>query len=349
VLAEPLELPNRVLRRRKLGAMPESLPIGCTLPTSGAAADPAAIGALAQTAEDLGFDSVWISDHVVVPEHISSAYPYSPDGRFPTLPTQPYLEPLATLGYLAGITRRVRLGIAVLILPYRHPLLTAKMIATLDNLSGGRVDLGVGVGWMREEFEALGLPPEVYQHRGSATDEQLRILETVWTRDVAGFDGRFYQFEPVGAHPHPVQRPHPPVWVGGHTRPALRRTAQFGDGWLPIGGRPPADLPPEEVAGCIASIRSQAERFGRDPASLRVCFDTTVDFAATDGRPFSGSDDAIAEQLRQYVEVGAESFLVGFGRVPPADYERCLRRFAEHVRPALRPRISSGPSATPGG
>jgi alkanesulfonate monooxygenase SsuD/methylene tetrahydromethanopterin reductase-like flavin-dependent oxidoreductase (luciferase family) len=287
-----------------LGGMPGSLSIGCTLPTSGAAADPAAIGALAQTAEDLGFDSVWISDHVVVPEHISSAYPYSPDGRFPTLPTQAYLEPLATLGYLAGITRRVRLGIAVLILPYRHPLLTAKMIATLDNLSGGRVDLGIGVGWMREEFDALGLAPEVYQHRGSVTDEQLRILKSAWTEDVAGFEGRFYQFAPVG-------------------------------------GRPPADLPPEEVAGCIASIRTQAERAGRDPAALRVCFDTTVDFQATDGRPFSGSIDTIAEQLRRYVEVGADSFLVGFGRLPPAEYERCLRRFAEQVRPALGPRIGA--------
>jgi probable F420-dependent oxidoreductase len=321
--------------------MPESLPVGCTLPTSGAAADPAAIGALAQTAEDLGFDSVWISDHVVVPERISSAYPYSPDGRFPTLPTQAYLEPLATLGYLAGVTRRVRLGTAVLILPYRHPLLTAKIIATLDTLSGGRVDLGIGVGWMREEFEALGLAPELYEHRGSVTDEQLRILKTVWTEEVAGFDGRFYHFEPVGAHPHPTQRPHPPVWVGGHTRPALRRTAQFGDGWLPIGGRPPADLPPEEVAGCIARIRSQAERAGRDPDALRVCFDTTIDFAATDGRPFSGSPDAIAEQLRRYIEVGADSFLVGFGRLPPAEYERCLRRFAEQVRPALGPRVSA--------
>ena len=218
------------------------------------------------------------------------------------------------------------------------------MIATLDNLSGGRVDLGIGVGWMREEFEALGLPPEVYQHRGGATDEQLRILQAVWTQDVAGFDGRFYQFEPVGAHPHPIQRPHPPIWVGGHTRPALRRTAQFGDGWLPIGGRPPADLPPEEVAGCIATIRKQAEGFGRDPASLRVRFDTTVDFEATDGRPFSGPDDAIAEQLRRYVDVGADSFLIGFGRVPPSDYERHLRRFAEHVRPALPPRPSHAPS-----
>jgi probable F420-dependent oxidoreductase len=321
--------------------MPESLPIGCTLPTSGAAADPTAIGALAQTAEDLGFDSVWISDHVVVPEHISSTYPYSPDGRFPTLPTHAYLEPLATLGYLAGVTRRVRLGIAVLILPYRHPLLTAKMIGTLDNLSRGRVDLGIGVGWMREEFAALGLASEVYMHRGSVSDEQLRILKTVWTEDVAGFDGRFYQFAPVGAHPHPIQKPHPPVWIGGHTRPALRRTAHFGDGWLPIGGRPPADLPTEEVARCIASIRSEAERAGRDPAALRVCFDTTVDFDAKDGRPFSGSVEAIADQLRRYVEVGADSFLVSFGRLPPAEYERCLARFAEQVRPALSARVGA--------
>src|SRR5438067_8433937 len=183
--------------------MTESLPIGCTLPTSGAAADPAALGALAQTAEELGFDSVWISDHVVVPQQISSAYPYSADGRFPTEPTQAYLEPLATLGFLAGVTRRVRLGVAVLILPYRHPLLTAKMIATLDNLSGGRLDLGIGVGWMREEFEALGVGADIYEHRGSATDEQVRILRTVWTQEVAGFEGRFYRFAPVGAHPHP--------------------------------------------------------------------------------------------------------------------------------------------------
>src|SRR5205814_4947423 len=116
--------------------MPGSLPIGCTLPTSGAAADPAALGALAQTAEELGFDSVWISDHVVVPQQISSAYPYSADGRFPTEPTKAYFEPLTTMGFLAGVTRHVRLGVAILVMPYRYPLLTAKMIATLDNLSG---------------------------------------------------------------------------------------------------------------------------------------------------------------------------------------------------------------------
>jgi probable F420-dependent oxidoreductase len=315
--------------------MPDSLPIGCTLPTSGAAADPAAIGALAQVAEDLGFDSVWISDHVVIPERISSSYPYSPDGRFPTPPTQPYLEPLATLGYLAGITRRVRLGTAVLILPYRHPLLTAKMVGTLDNLSGGRIDLGVGAGWMREEFEALGASSEVYDHRGAATDEQLRILRSVWTQDVAAHDAGFYPFARLGVHPHPVQKPHPPIWIGGHTRPALRRAGRFGDGWLPIGGRPPADLPPDEVAACVATIRAEAERAGRDARRLRVCFETNVDFEASDGRPFSGSPDQIAAQLRRYVEVGADSFLIGFGRVPPASYERAMRRFAEEIRPAL--------------
>lgn len=321
--------------------MSESLPVGCTLPTSGAAADPAAVGALAQTAEQLGFDSIWISDHVVVPERITSAYPYTVDGAFPSSPSNAYLEPLSTLGFLAGVTRRVRLGIAVLILPYRHPLLTAKMIATLDNLSAGRVDLGIGVGWMREEFLALGQSEDVYQHRGSATDEQLRVFDAVWSADVAGYDGRFYRFEPVGVHPHPVQKPRPPVWIGGHTRAALRRVALHGDGWLPIGGRPPADLPPAEVEACIATIRRQAADAGRDPERIRVCFDTTIDFAATDGRPFSGTPESIAAQLSAYIEAGADSLVVSFGRQPPAVYEASLHRFAEEVRPRIAERASA--------
>jgi probable F420-dependent oxidoreductase len=315
--------------------MQGSLPIGCTLPSSGAAADPAALGALAQTAEQLSFDSVWISDHVVVPEQITSSYPYSVDGRFPTQPLNPYLEPLSTLGFLAGRTQKVRLGVAVLVMPYRHPLLTAKMVATLDNLSGGRIDLGIGAGWMREEFESLGASTDIYEHRGSATDEQLRILKSVWTEDIAGFDGRFYRFPRLGVHPHPVQKPHPPIWVGGHTPPALRRTARLGDGWLPIGGRPPADLPPWQVAECIATIREQAQRIGRDPSSIRVQFNATVDFDASDGRPFSGSAEHIANQLQSYLDVGVDSLLISMGRRPPTDYERCLRQFAEDVRPAL--------------
>src|SRR5712691_12691081 len=273
--------------------MPRPLEIGCMLRTSSYAADPEALRDLAQAAEDLGFDSIWLSDHVVVPEHIASSYPYSVDGSFPTRPDQPYLQPLSALAYLAGMTRRVRLGTHVLILPYRHPLLTAKMVATIDNLSGGRVDLGIGVGWMREEFEALGLEERVFTRRGAATDEQLRILKMVWTEDVASFEGEFYRFDRLGALPHPLQKPHPPIWVGGHSQAALRRTARFGDGWLPIGGRPPADLPPQAVAAGWATIQAEAERAGRDPARLKLCFSTTVTFGPPDDprRPFTGSPE----------------------------------------------------------
>jgi probable F420-dependent oxidoreductase len=317
--------------------------IGCTLPTQGAAADPGALGALAQAAEDLGFDSVWLSDHLVVPERIASAYPYTPDGRFPTPAHLPYLEPLMGLAYIAGRTQRVRLGTHVLVLPYRHPLLTAKMVATLDNLSGGRVDLGIGVGWMREEFEALGQP--TYDRRGAATDEQLRILEAVWTKDITGFEGEFYPFEPLGAHPHPVQRPHPPIWVGGHTRPALRRTARFADGWLPIGARPPADLPPEELARDLAFIRREARNAGRDPEAIRVYFSTHVALQAAppdQPRPFTGPPETIVADLQRYLEVGVDGFVVGLGPAEPSQYEQRLRQFAEQVRPALAALATTG-------
>ena len=320
--------------------MPRTLTIGCTLPTSGVAADTSTLRGLAQTAEDVGFDSIWLSDHVVVPERIASSYPYSPDGRFPTMATQPYLEPLAALSYLAAATRHVRLGTHVLILPYRHPLLTAKMVATIDNLSGGRVDLGIGVGWMREEFEALGLT--TYARRGAATDEQLRILKTVWTEDVTSFEGEFYSFERLGAKPHPLQKPYPPIWVGGHSPAALRRTGRYGDYWLPIGARPPADLPPEAIAAGMATIRAEAERVGRDPTQLRTCFSTTVTFdspADRPARPFSGSATEIAAEFDRYMQVGVDSFIVAFGSRPPTELERCLQRFAEQVRPHLESRV----------
>lgn len=322
--------------------MPPQLAIGCTLPAQSVALEPAALASLAQAAEDLGYDSLWLPDHVVIPERIASSYPYSPDGRFPTPATQPYLEPLAGLGYLAGVTRRIRLGTHVLILPYRHPLLTAKMVATLDNVSGGRFDLGIGVGWMREEFEALGLEERVFIRRGAATDEQLRILKTIWTEDVASFEGEFYRFDRLGALPHPLQQPYPPIWVGGHSQAALRRTARFGDGWLPIGGRPPADLPPDAVAAGWATIRAEAERLGRDATQLRLCFSTNVTFGPPDDprRPFTGSPEQIADDFEGYRQVGVDSFVVGFGARPLADYEQRLRRFAEEVRPALGARVA---------
>jgi probable F420-dependent oxidoreductase len=311
------------------------LAIGCTLPTSGRGADPAALRDGAQAAEALGFDSVWVSDHVVIPARIESTYPYSPDGTFRLSPSAPYFEPLTALTYLAGCTRRVRLGTHVLILPYRHPLLTAKAVATLDVLSGGRVDLGIGVGWMREEFEALGF--DYFERRGAVTDEQLRILHLAWTEDLPSFEGEFYSFAPLGTQPHPLQRPRPPIWVGGHTRAAIRRAARLGDGWLPLGVRPPAALPPEEIAAGIATLRATARAAGRDPATLQVCFSTGVTLTdRQDGaRPFHGPPEAVAEDIRRYQAAGVDRFVFGFGGAPPAELETRLRRFAEQVRPAL--------------
>ena len=312
---------------------------GCTLAISGEHLDPSALGGLAQTAEDLGFDSVWVSDHVVIPERIASAYPYSPDGAFHSGPSTPVLEPLSTLAYLAGRTRKVRLGTHVLILPYRNPVLTAKMVTSIDNLSGGRLDLGVGVGWMREEFEALG-QGDYYERRGAMSDEQMRVLRALWTEDLPRFSGEFYRFEPLGARPQPVQKPHPPIWIGGHTPAALRRVGRYGDGWLPIGARPPAHLPPPEIAAGMARIREVAAQAGRDPGAIRLGFSTTLrlDPAASraDGRrPFQGSPDDIRADLRGYEEVGVQRFVLNFGPAPAAEYERRLRQFVEQVRPAL--------------
>ena len=308
---------------------------GCTIPTSGPAADPAAVRGLAETAEGLGFGSLWVSDHVVVPERIESPYPYSPDGRFALGPTGPYFEPLSTLCYLAGVTERIRLGTHVLILPYRNPLVAAKEIATLDVLSNGRVDLGVGVGWMREEFEALG--HGYFDRRGAVTDEQIRVMKALWTEDVTSFDGEFYRFDRLGAHPHPRQRPHPPIWVGGHTRPAIRRAARLGDGWLPIGARPPAELPPSEIAAGRELLHAEARSAGRDPGSIRICFSTILvprDHATPPGesrRAFHGTPDEIAADLRAYRDVGVEQFVFGFGPGSPGEIESRMHWFAAHL------------------
>jgi probable F420-dependent oxidoreductase len=313
--------------------------VGCTVPASGTAADSEAIRELAIAAEELGYDSIWVSDHVVIPEQIRSAYPYSPDGQFHLDARAPYFEPLTVLTYLAGCTKRVRLGTHVLILPYRNPVLTAKMVTTLDNLSGGRVDLGIGVGWMREEFEALGY--DYYDRRGAVTDEQVRVMKALWTEDLPSFDGEFYRFPPTGAYPHPMQRPHPPIWVGGHTKAAIRRTARLGDGWLPIGARPPADLPPAEIASSLALLHAEAAAAGRDPATIDVCFSTSVTFTDTtpgagERRPFHGTPDEIAADVQRYRDVGVDRFIFGFGPGKPADMIARMQRFAEHVRPATR-------------
>jgi probable F420-dependent oxidoreductase len=246
-----------------------------------------------------------------------------------------YLEPLTVLTYLAGVTRRIRLGTGVLVLPYRNPVLLAKTVASLDVLSGGRTVLGVGVGWMAEEFRALGL--DTFEQRGAVTDESIRLLRELWTRDEPRFAGRYFQVEDIRFAPKPIQKPHPPIWIGGHSPAALRRAALLGDGWHPIGLRPPVGLHPEEYAQAAATIGRLAEKGGRDPGEIALTFRASLVFTdkpPSPRPPFIGSPAQIIEDIQAYARLGVSHLVFGFrGPTVQALLEQ-LERFAMEVRQA---------------
>jgi probable F420-dependent oxidoreductase len=298
--------------------------------------NPEALRSIAQRAEDLGFDSVWASDHIILPRQVHSVYPYAPDGAPTFRPDEPYFEPLATLNFLAGCTQRVRLGTHVLILPYRNPVLTAKVLATLDVLSGGRLILGAGVGWMEEEFLALGL--NNYHERGAVTDEYIQLYKELWTKDEPVFNGKYYQLSGSGFQPKPVQKPHPPIWIGGHTGPAIRRAAKYCDGWLPIGLRPPAVLEPEELGGKIARLRTLTQQAGRPEDAVLVTFSTDVIFdkaAGASRRLVSGRPEQVAADLRQYRDIGVGNFIFSFPAQSTAELQESMEQFSRDVMPLV--------------
>ena len=305
---------------------------GTSLPSRGEMAGPEQLRNVAQRAEALGYDHVWVSDHIILPKKVDSFYPYAEDGVATFKPDEPYYEPLSALNFIAGCTQRVRLGTHVLIIPYRNPVLTAKILSTLDVLSGGRVILGAGVGWMEEEFQAMGL--DTYKDRGAVTDEYLQVYKELWTKEDASFDGKYYQISDTGFEPKPVQKPHPPVWIGGHSGPAVRRAAKYGDGWMPIGLRPPAIREPEELAGKIARLRKLTVEAGRAEDAVALTFSTGVVFndAAGSSRAWmQGNPDQIASDLRQYQDLGVSNFIVNFqgGTVP--ELQENMERFSREV------------------
>ncbi len=215
---------------------------------------------LAGAAEAAGFDSIWAVEHVVWPESYESVYPYSRSGRMPGSPSTPIPDPLIWLAWIGAQTARIRLGTGILILPLRSPLVVAKALATLDDLSGGRVEVGVGVGWLREEFEALGVP---FEGRGVRIDEYIAALCTVWSQDDARFSGEFVNFEGVNVNPKPGGGTIP-VTIGGHTLAAARRAGRIGDGFLPLGPGP------DELMELFAAVTRTAEEHGRDPDAIML-------------------------------------------------------------------------------
>jgi probable F420-dependent oxidoreductase len=326
-----------------------SVDFGVALPGRGPLAKPDQVLKLATRADALGYASIFVTDHVVLPASMAgSVYPYSPTGQLPGGAAQDYLEPLAMLGCLARATSRARLGTSVLVIPYRHPLVTAKMLATLDRLAGGRVILGAGVGWLREEFEALGAPP--FEERGAVTDEYLRLMQATWTTDPVTFEGRWVRVRAVHALPKPAQPGGIPVWIGGHTEAAVRRAATLGNGWHPIALRPPALLLPVEYAAKAHRLHAWAEGAGRDPKSITLSVRVPMEVRAKRLKPpagdrplFQGTADQVLADVRSYHESGVTHFVFDFTHPDLRTALDNLERFAHDVAPKLAARRGEGP------
>ncbi len=303
---------------------------GVVLPNLGGTADPGALLHLARRVEQLGYNSLWVSDHVVLPVRVESRYPYSPAGTLGLQPEEDLLEPFTTLTFLAGATQRVRLCISVQVLPYRHPVLNAKMVATLDVLSGGRFIFGVGVGWIKEEFDALGAD---YNNRGPVTDEHLKIYKALCSQEELSYQGVHYQVEGIKFFPKPIQMPHPPIWVGGNSRRALLRAATLGDGWHGVRLRPTE----------LGELRNRLMRL-RDENSLPwEGFDVSLrtsmvitDVPAPEGRtPMTGTAQQVLDDVAQYEGSGVDHMVLGPRARNLGETQLAVERFADEVMARL--------------
>ena len=224
-------------------------------------ADRVMIRDLAQRSEGMGLESIWMGEHVVLFDETEHPYPGSADGKIPVPEGGGMLDPVATFGFLAGVTETLRFGTGITLISQRNPLYTAKEFATLDWLTGGRIDFGVGVGWCKEEVLASGY---TWPDRGARSDEFLELVTKLWTEETADFDGEHFQLEPCHLDPKPIQNPHVPIHVGGHSKPALRRTAKYGQGWYGF------QITPEQTKPILDELRVEMEAAGRSFDELEI-------------------------------------------------------------------------------
>ncbi|MGH7367647.1 MAG: LLM class F420-dependent oxidoreductase [Candidatus Rokuibacteriota bacterium] len=303
--------------------------IGCHLPMFGPVGTRGNVLTFARRMEALGYDSLWASDHVLIPHRIESRYPYSPSGRFPLAPEVPFLEPLTTLAVVAGVTERVQLGTSILVLPHRNPVMAAKMAATLDHLSEGRLVLGVGVGWMREEIELLG---GNYDRRGAWSDEAIAVMRACWRDARTAHHGEFFSFDEIGVFPKPA-RGDIPILIGGHTPRALRRVAELGDGWHAAFISPPA------LKTAIARLREECARqkrpFDQITVSVRAGLSLRSTPLGADRKPLQGSRDQVIEDLIAFRDLGVESLLLETRYRDLDDMRGIYETFARDIRPRI--------------
>ena len=274
--------------------------VGFGLPQMGPAASLDAVVKAAQRAEELGYDSVWVVERLLYPLKPQTPYPATPDGSLPDIYKR-VLDPLATLTFLAAKTSRVGLGTSVLDMPYYNPVMLARQLTTLDVLSQGRLRLGLGLGWSKDEYDAVGA---TFKGRGARADEFLQVLKTIWTTDPVEFHGKFYHIPKSIIQPKPVQKPHPPIYLASFSEAALKRVARLADGWNPVG------IPVEGMGQMFQGVKEMAKAEGRDPSSLRLLVrahpDITEKPLGKDRWAFAGTLDQIKEDISRCRELAVE-------------------------------------------
>ena len=304
---------------------------GFCLPHDGELSLPQNLKELARFAERLGFDTlVEPSDHLVMPDRIKTTYPYSTSGEYTD--TTEDLDQATTLAFVSAHTDRIRLMTGICVVPYRNPMALANTFATIDHLSGGRLDFGAGTGWMKDEFDLLNVS---YDERGTIMDESLRILKIIWSEKKPSFSGKYYHFQDVHFSPKVIQKPHPPIWVGGESPRAIRRAAELGNGWFPIDCNPTFPLMTlEQVKSGIARFHRQVEKAGRGPADLKVGYiaqNFEINDNTSDSRIFAGAPRKILDTIREMEHLSVSFIAISLLRENLEATKKYTERFASEV------------------
>ncbi len=281
---------------------------GLMFANTGPFSHPESLARLAQTAEARGVESLWTVEHVVIPVGYQSPYPYSPSGKIPGAENVSIPDPLLPLAFVAAVTKTIRLGTGILILPQRHPAYVAKEVATLDVLSKGRAILGIGSGWLAEEFEVVGVP---FRERGARTDESIRAIRSLWQASPASFSGKFYRWPVVESNPKPVQSGGVPIVIGGHSEAAARRAARLGNGFFPARGDR------DTLTRLLAVLRDECAKVGRKPDEIEL---TT----GAGGKPD-------VDAVKRYQEMGVRRLMISPAGSDEESVRRGLDDFAERV------------------
>ena len=315
---------------------------GVSAPFRGPLAQPETIRRIAETAEACGYDYLTVSDHIVIPKTVEPNYPYSDTGRFTWLDIggADCMEQFTLMAWLAAATSKIRILSSVIVIPHRNPLFMAKSLATMDVLSGGRIAVGVGAGWMREEFEALGVPD--FAARGRVPNAYIDAMKAAWTQKAPAYEGEFVTFAEIETDPRPVQNPHPPIWSGGESLPALCRVVSHGDGWYPFGSNPKFRMDTVEAYTTRRDrLFGLAEAAGRNPDTITLTYNCAFHNEEEQQRPdgtrlsFTGTPEQRAADIKAFGDAGISMMILNLTANEESTMLDRIEAFSKEVMPLI--------------